>query len=84
MANSRSEASPLGERFNLETVIQGIADDIGELRLGHITVEDAKVRAELAKQFMNGIRLVIHAQKYLEERAKIAALTPPQAQKGGK
>lgn len=75
MVSARSEASPLGERFNLETVIQGIADDIAALRGGHISVDDARVRAELAKQFMNGVRLVINAQRFLEDRAKLAALS---------
>lgn len=74
MVTARQAASPLGERFNLETVIQGIADDIASLRAGTISVDDARVRGELAKQFMNGVRLVINAQKYLEERARI---TPP-------
>lgn len=73
MARAR-DAAPLGERFNIESVVQGIADDIRELRAGKISVEDARVRAELAKQFMNGIRLVINAQRFLEERAKLAAL----------
>jgi hypothetical protein len=78
MVTARQAASPLGERFNIETVIQGIADDIAALRAGKITVDDARVRGELAKQFMNGVRLVIHAQKFLEERAKIAAITTSQ------
>jgi hypothetical protein len=71
MVNMRTDASPLGERFNLETVIQGIADDITALRAGQISIDDARTRAELAKQFMNGVRLVINAQKYLEDRARL-------------
>ena len=46
------------------------------LRAGEISVEDARVRAELAKQFMNGVRLVVNAQTLLAQRAKqIAAAT---------
>lgn len=66
---ARSEASPLGERFNLDSVINGLACDLDELRAGKISVDDARVRAELAKQIMNGVRLVVNAQKYLEGRA---------------
>ncbi len=65
------DTSPLGERFSLDTVVSGLADDLAALRAGEISIEDARVRAELAKQFMNGIRLFINAQRYLEDRAKL-------------
>jgi hypothetical protein len=47
------------------------------LRQGKISVEDARVRAELAKQVMNGLRLVINAQKYLEARARLVSPEVP-------
>ncbi len=71
MENGHGVASQLGERFSLDEVVNGLADDLRMLRGGQISVEDARVRAELAKQVMNGIRLVINAQKYLEERARL-------------
>jgi len=70
-AEARSEASPLGERFSLDEVINGLASDLRALRAGEITVDQARVRAELAKQLMNGVRLVINAQKHLEDRARL-------------
>lgn len=69
MDSARSEASPLGERFNLDSVIAGLASDLDLLRAGKISVDDARVRGELAKQIMNGVRLVVNAQKYLEGRS---------------
>lgn len=68
---SAKDASPLGDRFSIELVIQGTADDLRDLRSGKIGVEDARVRAELAKQFMNGVRVMMNAQKFLEERARL-------------
>lgn len=74
MADARSDTSPLGERFNLDSVVLGLASDLTDLRAGNISVEDARVRAEIAKQIMNGIRLVVNAQKYLEQHLKPAAI----------
>lgn len=70
-AEARSEHSPLVERFSLDEVINGLAGDLRELRAGTITVDQARVRAELAKQLMNGVRLVINAQKHLEDRSRL-------------
>ena len=70
-----TDATPLGDRFDLETVINGLASDLEALRAGRISVADARARAEMAKQLMNGVRLVISGQKYLEERAR--RLEPP-------
>jgi hypothetical protein len=80
MADARSEASPLGERFNLDAVVLGLASDLTQLRAGEISIEDARVRAELAKQIMNGIRLVVNAQKYLEQTMKPLAFAAARTQ----
>jgi hypothetical protein len=69
--DSRNDTSPLAERFSLDEVVNGLADDLRALRAGRISVEDARVRAELAKQIMNGVRLVINASKYLSEGARL-------------
>lgn len=63
-----SGAAPLTERFSLDAVINGLAGDLAALRAGRISIEDARVRADLAKQIFNGVRLVVNAQKYLEMR----------------
>jgi type III secretory pathway component EscV len=59
----------LSERFSLDGLIMGIINDLDDLRNGKISVKDAQARAELAKQAMNGVRLVINAQKFIENQA---------------
>lgn len=72
---ARSEASPLDERFSLEDVIGGLAGDLRALRAGSISIEDARTRAELAKQLFNGVRLVINARRHLESRLNLPPAT---------
>ena len=69
-ADSRSDASPMNERFLLDDVILGLVVDLQELRARKITINDAQARAELAKQIFNGVRLAINAQHMLEGRAR--------------
>jgi hypothetical protein len=64
-----SDASPLSERFSLDDIISGLANDMEALRAGRLSVDAARAQAELAKQLLNGVRLVVNAQKYLEGRA---------------
>lgn len=70
VARAHDMASPLAERFSLEDLINGMVADLAALRQGTISVEDARVRAEMTKQALNGVRLVVNAQKYLEQRAR--------------
>ncbi|MGW8203017.1 hypothetical protein ACWGM0_10775 [Sphingomonas bisphenolicum] len=64
----------LGDRYSLDMIVRGIADDLLALRAGTISIKDAQARALLAKQYMNGVRLVINARKSLEETARPAAI----------
>ncbi len=70
------DARPLTARFNLDDVLNGLANDLVALRAGSISVDDARVRAELGKQILNGVRLVIKGQEYLERRALPAGERP--------
>lgn len=67
----KDESTPISDRFSLDEIISGLAGDLASLRAGRISVEDARTRAEIAKQIMNGVRLVVNAQKYLEQRARL-------------
>lgn len=80
MARNASGTTPLSDRFSLDAVIIGLSGDLEALRAGRISVEDARVRAEIAKQIMNGVRLVVNAQKFIEQRIeKDASLPQPEA-----
>lgn len=64
----------LGDRYSLNVIVKGIADDLVALRAGQISIKDAQARALLAKQYMNGVRLVINARRSLENDARPAAI----------
>ncbi len=65
----------IGSAYSLDAIVKGIADDLMALRAGTISIKDAQARAMLAKQYMNGVRLVINARNSLESAAKsISAL----------
>lgn len=78
MQSGGENLGALSERFSLDGLIMGIINDLDDLRNGRISVKDAQARAELAKQAMNGVRLVINAQKFLEVRAIPANPAQPQ------
>jgi len=68
--SAQSETSPLGDRFDLEAVIRGLASDLVSVRSGTMTVDAARANAEIAKQLFNGVRLVVNVQRTLESNAR--------------
>ena len=70
MVKLKEPPEGLGDRFSMESMINGIACDLQDLREGKISIQDARVRADLAKQFINGIRMIITARNSLEQNAK--------------
>ena len=64
------------DQYRLDFIVKGIADDLIALRAGKISIKDAQARALLAKQYMNGVRLVINARQSLEAHAKPARSLP--------
>lgn len=66
----QNDTAPLADKFSLDDVISGLASDLVALREGRISAKDAKVRADMAKQIFNGVRLVVSASKFMEQRAK--------------
>lgn len=69
MPNSPPD-TPAADQYSLEAIVRGVADDLIALRKGAISIQDAQARAQLAKQYMNGARLIINARRSLEEAAK--------------
>jgi hypothetical protein len=70
------EPGPLADRFDLMQFTADLIQDLRDLRQGRITVPDARARAELARQVVRSVNLVITAQRYLEQRALPAPSEP--------
>jgi len=67
----KRDTTPLNDCFNLVRIVNSLASDLEELRAHKISVDDARARADLAKQIFNGVRLVVSAQKFISEQAKL-------------
>lgn len=63
-------ATSLAEQLNIANIIQGLAQDLADRRAGTISIEDARVRAELARQLLGALRLMVTAQKMIEQGLK--------------
>lgn len=59
------------QALNLEAVLAGIAKDLQDLRDGRISFQQANAAADLAKQFMNGVRMVVVTRQHLERQARL-------------
>lgn len=68
---SASDEPPrdLGEKLGLPEIVFGIASDLKALRESRISIRDARARAELARELLRAVRLVIDAQKFIEGQA---------------
>lgn len=64
------ESAPVADRLGLPQVIAGLVSDLGELRSGKISVNDANARAMLAKQIFNGVRIYLNGTKLLSDNAR--------------
>lgn len=62
------EQKPLAEQ--LATFAIELMADVRDLRVGKISVTDARARAQLAREAMRAIHLQFEGMKWLEARAK--------------
>lgn len=69
MTKRKAPAGSLARRFDLMKFTDDLAADLRALRAGTISVQDARVRADLARQVLRSIGFVITAQKMLEGKA---------------
>ena len=56
--------------LSIEAVISGLASDLESLRQGKISVQQAQAAANLGKQVLNGMKLVVSARKLLSGQAQ--------------
>jgi hypothetical protein len=66
-------AGELSTRFDLMSFTDSLIGDLRDLRGGKISTKDAMARAELAKQVLRSVQLVVTARKFIEGAAKLAA-----------
>lgn len=72
----------LSDSLDLAGIISGLAGDLAQRRAGQISIEDARVRAELARQLLGAIRVMITAQKMIDAQMKqVGALPAPRSKK---
>lgn len=70
MAARDYETAPVAETLGLDRIIQGLVEDLDQLRAGKISVSDAVARSLLAKQIFNGVRLYLNGAKILSNNAR--------------
>ena len=69
MKKAKAPAGSLAHRFDLMEFTDSLVADLRALRAGSISVQDARVRADLARQVLRSISLVIQARKMFEGKA---------------
>lgn len=79
--NRLADEGPLSKRFRLTGFTDDLIQDLADLRAGKISTRDAAVRADMAKNVLRALGLIIQAQKYLEGQALVLPSPPAE---GGK
>lgn len=69
MPARKPDVGPLTEQFNLLDFTRHLIGDLSALRAHKISVQGARVRAELARQVLRSVALVVSAQKFLATTA---------------
>lgn len=64
------EHETLAEQLNLSALIQGLAQDLHDLRANKISPREAHARAELARQILRGVHYVMNARKFIDQNLK--------------
>lgn len=64
-----ADEGPLSKRFHLTMFTDDLIRDLDLLRAGKISIRDAAVRADLARQVLRAVALIVTAQKYIESQA---------------
>jgi hypothetical protein len=65
----KEEEGPMTARFDLLKFTDDLIGDLASLRAGKISVQEARVRAELARQVLRAVHYVVTAQKFIEQKA---------------
>lgn len=63
-------STPVADSLGLQDVVNGLAEDLKQMRAGEISPQEGVARAAVAKQLFNGVRLYMQALKTLESAAR--------------
>lgn len=74
-------STPVSDELNLKDVINGLTQDLQDLRKGKISPAEAHARANVAKQIWNGARIYLQAIKTMAAASKPIANNQPSALK---
>jgi len=55
--------------LNIVNIVQGLVQDLNDLRAGKLTIQKANAHSKLAHEILRGINFVISAQKFIEGQA---------------
>ena len=61
----------MADRLNMPEFVDGLVQDLKDLRAGKVTPHDARVRAELARQILRGVTLMVQATKFIQSGTKL-------------
>ncbi len=64
------EMTELGGVLDMAAFTRGLVNDLQLLREGKITTQQARARAELARQALRAVGYLVSANRYLLEHAK--------------
>lgn len=79
MADAAAEPALVG--IDLMEFTKGLIGDLDGLRAGRVSVQQARATAELARQVIRAMHLVVTAQKLIETRALPVNGKPPRKKK---
>jgi len=60
----------LGDEFDIRQFTVDLIGDLKNLRRGKISNDDARARAQLAREVLRSVECVLAGEKYLSESAK--------------
>lgn len=71
MSKPYDETTPFSDALGLVEYVRGIFGDLEALRKKEITIEEARVRAQMAEAGLAGVRVILQGQKFLMANAKL-------------
>lgn len=78
MAERDYKSQPVADALGLRAIIDGLANDLQDMRSGLISPPEGMARAAIAKQLFNGVRLYLVAHQTLGRQGAPCCSEPAQ------